>query len=167
MKKVILTIGVVVLSISSMQAQDKKAADQLKGNIPLEAKDGAKLAIYVDGKKFDFPIELLDKNKIESVHVVKGEQAIQEYQAKNGVVLITTTLSSNKTTKFDYQEVQKEIDKMPMVILDGETSDHATLRKLSPDAIESIDVVKGEQAMKKYKAANGVVIVKTKKGKKQ
>ena len=39
-----------------MQAQDKKAAGQLKDNIPLEAKDGAKPAIYVDGTLFAFSV---------------------------------------------------------------------------------------------------------------
>ena len=52
-----------------------------------------------------------------------------------------------------------------MVIIDGEKSNQETLKKLSPNDIESINVVKGEQAMKKYKAANGIVIVKTKKEK--
>ncbi|MEM6321991.1 MAG: hypothetical protein AAF960_30305, partial [Bacteroidota bacterium] len=123
--------------------------------------------IYVDGKKFDFPLELLDKDKIESVNVIKGKKAIQEYQAKNGVVLITTKKSSKKMTESDYKEVKDAINKSPKVIIDGKESDRATLEKLSPDDIESINVVKGEQAMKKYNAANGVVIIVTKKGKKE
>ncbi len=166
MKKIILTSCAVLLLISLVHAQDKKEKTQIDGYVHVEVKDGADPDIYVDGKKFDFPMELLDKNKIESVNVLKGEKAIKEYNAKNGVVLITTKKSSDKITKFDYKEVKGKVDKIPMVIIDGEESDQETLSKLSPDDIESINVVKGEQAMKKYKAANGVVIVKTKKEKK-
>ncbi|NJB72329.1 hypothetical protein GGR42_002820 [Saonia flava] len=166
MKKLILTASAVLLSISLIQAQDKKEKDQVKEFIHLEVKDGAQPDIYVDGKKFDFPMELLDADKIESVNVLKGDKAIKEYNAKNGVVLVTTKMSGNKIDKVDYNKVKDTIDKYPMVIIDGEESNQAMLEKLSPDDIESINVVKGEQAMKKYKAANGVVIVKTKKGKK-
>jgi len=167
MKKIILTACVALLSISLIQAQAKKEENQKKESIHFEVKDGAKPDIYVDGKKFDFPVELLDKNRIESVSVLKGEKAIKEYNAKNGVVLISTKKSSKKITKFDYADVKDKIDKIPMVIIDGEESDQETLSKLSPDDIESINVVKGEQAMKKYNAANGVVVVITKKGKKK
>ena len=166
MKNIILTTFAVILSISLIQAQDKKEEDQTKEYIHLQVKDGAKPDIYVDGKKFDFSMELLDPDKIESIIVLKGEKAIKEYNAKNGAVLITTKASANKINEFDYTEVKNKIDKIPMVIIDGKKSDQEMLAKLSPDNIESINVVKGEQAMKKYKAAHGVVIVKTKKGKK-
>ena len=79
------------------------------------------------------------------------------------LVLITTKKTNNKITEFDFNEMD---DEMPMVIIDSEKSDRQALNKLSPNDIESINVVKGEQAMKKYKAANGVIIVITKKGKK-
>ena len=164
MKKILLIACAGLLSISSIHAQDKKEGSQTKESIQVEVKDGVKPDIYVDGKKFDFPLELLDKDKIESVNVIKGEKAIKEYNAKNGVVLITTKKSSNKITKFEYEEAK---DKDPMVIIDGEASDREALSKMSPDDIESINVLKGEQAMKKYKAANGVIIVTTKKGKKK
>lgn len=166
MKKLILTASAVLLSISLIHAQDKKEKNQLKEFIHIEVKDDAKPDIYVDGKKFDFPMELLDVDRIESVSVIKGNKAIKEYNAENGVVLVTTKISGNKLDKFDYNKVKETTDKYPLVIIDGKESNQAMLNKLSPDDIESIDVVKGELAMKKYKAENGVVIVKTKKGKK-
>ncbi len=166
MKNIILTAFAIILSISLIQAQAKKEEDQIKEYIHLEVKDGANPDIYVDGKKFDFPMELLDPDKIESIEVIKGEKAIKEYNAKNGAVLITTKVSKNKINEFDHIEVKKNNGKTPMVIVDGKEYNQATLNKLSPDNIESINVVKGEQAMKKYNAPYGVIIVKTKKGKK-
>ena len=52
--------------------------------------------------------------------------------------------------------------KYPMVIIDGEKSNQEKLTKLSPDDIESLEVVKDEQALKKYNAPNGIIIVTTK-----
>ncbi len=167
MKNLILTACAVLLSISLIQAQDKIIENQANDFLHVKLKDQAKLDIYVDGKKFDFSMELLDKNRIESIEILKGEKAIKEYNAKNGVVLVTTKKSGNKTVNFSFKEVKDEIDKIPMVIIDGEASDQETLNKLSPNDIESIEVIKDEQAMKKYNTANGVVIVKTKKGKKK
>ena len=164
MQKLILIVCVSLLSISLVQAQDKKAGSQKKESIHVEVKEGVQPDIYVDGKKFDFPMELLDKDKIKSINVIKGEKAMKEYNSKNGVILITTKKSGKKVTKLDFK---KETNKIPMVIIDGKKSSRATLDKLSPDDIERIDVVKGEQAMKKYKAPNGVVIIFTKKGKKK
>ena len=166
MKYLILTACAVLLSMSSVHAQDKNK--ELKSDsLHIEIKSDAGPDIYLDGKKFDFPIELLDKEKITSVDVIKGEKAINEYNAKNGVVLITTKMASKVQSKLDYNKIKGDVDKMPMVIIDGVESNQETLKQLSPNDIESINVVKGEQAMKKYNAANGVVIVKTKKGNKK
>lgn len=167
MKKLLLTACAVLLSISLIQAQDKKEGIQIKESIQVEVQDGAMPDIYVDGKKFDFPMELLDKNRIESINIVKGEKALKEYNSKNGVILITTKKSSDKVIKFNFKEGEGEMNKNPMVIIDGVKSNRETLGKLSPDDIEAINVVKGEQAIKKYDAANGVIIVTTKKGKKE
>ena len=109
-------------------------------------------------------MELIDKDKIESINVIKGEKAIAEYNAKNGVVLVTTKKDLDGYKVKIKSKGKKE--KAPLIIVDGEKSDRKALKKLAPDDIESIEVVKDEQAMKKYKAPNGVVIVKTKKGKK-
>ncbi|NAS11157.1 M56 family metallopeptidase [Poritiphilus flavus] len=52
----------------------------------------------------------------------------------------------------------------PLYILDGEEVDEKTFKSLSPDDIESIDVSKGEGALKKYgeRAKYGVVEITTK-----
>ena len=55
--------------------------------------------------------------------------------------------------------------KEPLYILDGKEVDEKTVKKLSADEVESIDVSKGKGAIKKYgdKAKDGVVEITTKK----
>ncbi len=55
--------------------------------------------------------------------------------------------------------------KKPLYILDGKEVDEKTVKSLSPDDVESMDVSKGKGAIKKYgdKAKDGVVEITTKK----
>lgn len=173
MKKLLLTACAVFLVVSIIQAQE---TEEIKGNnqkqekLFVKVKDDAKPDIYVDGKKFDFPLDLLDPKKIESLSVIKDEQAIKEYSAPNGVLLIKTKkkIESNNS-KIKIRGTKSMVsEKAPMIIIDGEViPDKEILEKLSPDDVESIKIVKDEQAMEKYNAPNGVVIVTTKKGKKR
>lgn len=56
-------------------------------------------------------------------------------------------------------------DEKPLLIIDGKESSQKKLEKLDPAEIESINVIKGKETIKKYgkKAKDGVVLVKTKK----
>ena len=162
MKKIAFTIALVLFTISLTQAQKK---EEKKEKIYVKLKDGVDPIIYVDGKKFDFPMELIDQRKIASVFVVKGKEAIKKYNAPNGVVLIKTK-ASNKT---EISEIKLTDDTKiggkngPVVIIDGKVTDKKTLDKLTPDIIEKMEVIKGEKALKKYNAPNGVIIITTKK----
>ncbi len=170
MKKSFLVPCLMLLLISlahGQETKEKKGEKSKSTELQFELKDAAKPDVYVDGKKFDFPMELIDKSKIESVNVIKGDKAIKEYNAKNGVVLITT---KKNLVEIDESKVHLndtgDPEKTPKIIIDGKVSDRSAIEKLSPDDIESIEVVKDEQAIKKYDAPNGAVIVKTKKDKK-
>lgn len=54
----------------------------------------------------------------------------------------------------------------PLIIIDGKESSRAEMEKISPDDIESIEVLKGQTAVEKYgeKAGNGVVIINMRNG---
>jgi ribosomal protein S8 len=171
MKKLLLTVCTMLLAVSIIQAQateEKKDVNQKFEKIQFVIKGEAKPDIYVDGKKFDFDLNLLDKDKIESISVIKDEQAIKEYNAPNGVVIIKTK-KKTEISKVKTRAAETIIagDKSPKVIIDGKVSDKETLDKLSPEDIEKISVVKDEQAMEKYNAPYGVIIITTKKGKKR
>ena len=156
MKNILMLTCVLLFSITQTYGQDK---------LKIELKDDPKPDVYIDGKKYDHEIfELLDQDKIESVNVIKGEQAEKEYNAPNGVILIKTKKGSIKIEKDDKIVIKnKDGDKNPIFIIDGKSSNKEVLEKLSPDDIESIEVVKGEKAIEKYNAPNGVIIIKTKK----
>ncbi|NRD23921.1 hypothetical protein HNV10_11745 [Winogradskyella litoriviva] len=170
MKKIILTACAIFLSILLMQAQknnEAKKDSSLVEKLHVKLKDGAKPDIYVDGKKFDFSIDLLDEDKIESVFVIKGEKAITEYNSPNGVILITTkkNVDAEKSTE-KTSEISITDEKSPLVIIDGKITNKGSLKNLSPDDIEKIEVFKDEKAIKKYNAPNGAIIITTKKKKK-
>lgn len=195
MKNLLLIVCAMLLTVSIIQAQEtevkkdenlkqEKLYFKVKGN---GVKGNAKPDIYVDGKKFDFAIELLNQDKIESVSVIKDERAIKEYNAPNGVVLIKTKkkMDSDKTKIIvtGYATGSEKTDsgiskviirgnsnlngKIPVIIIDGKVSGKESLEKLTPDEIDNIEIVKGEKAIKKYNAPNGAVIITTNKGKKK
>lgn len=176
MKKVMLTVCAILLSVALVQAQDSEKKDKntsKKEKIHIEIKDDQHPDIYVDGKKYDFSLDLLDPDQIESVTVVKGDKAMREYKSKNGVVLVKTKQNKFKEEIIDVDKVKtkikikskKEGKQSPVIIINGKVSTREVLEKLNPDEIETIDVYKGEKAIEKYEAPNGAVVVKTKKKK--
>ena len=168
MKKLLFITIVLLFSISLINAQEtesKKKVKELKEKLYVKLKDGAKPDVYVDGKKFDFPIELIDQNKIKAVFAIKGDQAKKEYNSLNGVILITTKTAE----KSDVSEIRirnndfAKGEKRPMIIINGIVSNKKDLDELKPDQIEKMEVLKGEKALEKYKSPNGVIIITTKK----
>jgi hypothetical protein len=109
-------------------------------------------------------MELIDQNKIKAVFVIKGDQAKEEYNSLNGVILITT----KTTEKSDVSEIRIRNNdfakgkKRPMVIINGIVSNKKNLDELKPDQIEKMEVLKGEKAIEKYKSSYGVIIITTK-----
>lgn len=171
MKYLILVTCALFLSIFTIQAQESQDLKENKSKqekLRIELKDGVKPEVYVDGVKFNFPIDLLDVDKIESVNVLKDDRAIKEYNAKNGVVLITT--KKNAIPSESSETMIKDVEApqtTPVIIINGKKTEQKSLKKLDPDDIESIKVLKDEAALKKYNTTIGVILVTTKKGNKK
>ncbi|MFT4566752.1 MAG: hypothetical protein ACI9FN_001713 [Saprospiraceae bacterium] len=177
MKKYLISLMLIVLYISSSIAQQKEEIQirvrEDESPISFRLKNDAKPDVYIDGKKYDAAIiNLLDQNQIATMNVIKGEEAIKKYNAPNGVIIIVSKKNSAaENLSFTIDEGNTTIDlqnsadnsKKPLLIVDGKTWDHDSLKELDPNDIETIDVIKGEKAYKLYKAKNGVIIVKTKK----
>jgi len=180
MIKFTTTIYVLLLLANVSTAQENKVKVEKKqvnktveykfkkGRYPLDSL--AKPKIYVDGKHFDFDISLIDQNQIESLSIVKGLEAKEKYNAPHGVYLIRT----KQEAFIDTSEIRVRIQKsksneenQPLFIIDGKVVKNPNLvKQLSPDDIESIEVLKDEKAKTFYNAENGVIIIKTKKGEK-
>lgn len=165
MKTLLFTTIAVFISISVIQAQKiEKNKEQTIEKVYVKLKEGVKPDVYVDGKKFDFPMELIDQSKITSIFIVKGDKAIKKYNAPNGVVLIKTKITKTldaSEIKISNNDILTSKNK-PKIIIDGKIADKKNLDKLKPEQIEKMEVVKGKEAIKKYNAPNGVIIITTK-----
>ncbi|WP_179009356.1 hypothetical protein [Winogradskyella forsetii] len=155
MKKIAFTLTFLALCSFSIFAQQQNKTD-----LQIKIKEDKKPLIFVDGKKFDFSMDLIDQSKIESVNVIKGEKAKASYGTSNGVVLITTKLNDKNLSETNEKS---ENPKKPVIIIDGKIADHSALDMLEPEQIEKVEVLKGEKAIEKYNSPNGVVIITTKK----
>lgn len=158
----------------------KQSIDSIKGTKTMifktvADKDSTKTTVRVtvqDFKNSDVqPLYILDgkvisseelKNvnplEIESMNVYKDEKAIQlcGEKGKNGVIDITT------------KKMKKELDEKAekaIYIIDGVNSDKKVADNLNPENIITVDVLKGDNAVKLYgdRAKNGVVIINTKR----
>ena len=164
MKKILLTAIIMLFTVSTIQSQKKETK---KENLLVKLQEGVKPLIYVDGRVFDFPMELIDQSKIASVMVVKKQDAIKKYNAPNGVILIQT----KEAASFNFSDTKLKGDQKigrkngPKVIIDGKISNKKALDKLKPNEIEKMKIIKGKEAVKKYNASNGVILITTKKKK--
>ncbi|WP_422106539.1 hypothetical protein [Winogradskyella sp.] len=157
MKKIAFALTLIALVISFSIFAQKNNTTTLR----VEVKEDKKPLIYVNGKKFDFSMDILDQSKIESVNVLKGDEAKALYNTSNGVILITT--KANNKMSFSVKEEKNKNLKKPVVIIDGKISDRGELDKLEGEQIEKMEVLKGEKAIEKYNAPNGVIVITTKK----
>jgi len=164
MKNILAVTCIILSSAFHVIAQHVIAQDELK----VELKDAPRPDIYIDGVKYSYDIfDLLDQSKIESVEVVKGEGAVRDYDAPNGVILIKTKKAAKQPVTITERGIEMAAgDNDPVLIIDGKVANRDKLAKLSPEDIETIEVVKGQKAIDEYQAPNGVVIIKTRKAKK-
>ena len=150
-----------IIGFKSIELKKKDEQDILNA-------DPKNTPLYViDGKETDAAaMKNFDQKLITTVDVIKGQKAIDTYgdKAKNGVVKISTTKSGNGGS------VEKIIIKTtkpgnPLIYVDGKPVTRLEMDQLKPNDIESVNVLKGESAIKKYgsKGSEGVIEIKMKK----
>ena len=164
MKTILITTAYILLSFSIIQGQEKDKNKELIESIKFKFKEGTKPTVFVDGKRFEFNLDIIDKDQIKAVSVVKGEMAVKKYNSPNGVILITTK-EKEKNEKEDSEVFLNSKNRIPLVIIDGEVSDQKTLQNLNTNDIEKIKILKGEKALKEYNFKNSVILVTLKKKK--
>ena len=113
----------------------------------------------IDGKKVsERDFKEIDPSLIERISTIKGDNSkVYGNKAKNGVIEVQ--LKSNTT-----KEHTIKLKGSALYIVDEKETDYDEFVNISPDAIYSINVLKGEDQTKKYgeKGKNGVVEITTK-----
>jgi TonB family protein len=76
------------------------------------------------------------------------------------------TVMNGITVSYPGEKENNEIKPYPYVLVDGVPTDEKTFKAIDPDRIESVSVLKGEQATTGYgdKGKNGVILIVMKKG---
>ena len=170
MKKYILTLCSIAFICTLGYTQNDKP--EKKDPLDIKMHEESKADVYIDGIKYDPAVlDLIDTDKIATINVIKGEKALEVYNAPNGVIVIVSKENQDSEIEISGEtkikiksgkNKDKDKDKQPLIIIDGKVSSKKILKKLSPDSIESINVIKGEKALEKYDAPHGVIEVTTK-----
>ncbi|MBX2967593.1 MAG: TonB-dependent receptor plug domain-containing protein [Cyclobacteriaceae bacterium] len=119
-------------------------------------------------------LSYIKPNDIESIEVIKNQQAIDRYgeAGKNGVVVVT--LKNFKKPKATEEPVDQNSSiflrkystgAQPLYVLDGKIIQQEDVEKIDPKNIESIEVLKDEKATNQYgdEGKNGVIVITSKK----
>ncbi|KAA1245798.1 M56 family metallopeptidase [Aquimarina sp. RZ0] len=101
----------------------------------------------------------IDPDEYENKIVIRGSKD----KNKGSNIFIH---SNDSATIFDFDE---DFDKEPLFFIDGKKASKKEVKKLKSHHIQSIDVSKGKNSIKKYgkKAKDGVINIKTKKANKK
>jgi TonB-dependent SusC/RagA subfamily outer membrane receptor len=141
MRKLFLLSLVIAICSISLSAQNEKKD-------PL---------IIIDGKITNTDIDEIDPIKIESINVLKDQDAIDSYGVlgKYGVLVVVTK---------DYVKPDATKDQKPeaLILLNGKPYTSG-INSIDPNTIESVNVIKGQGATAVYGEAgeNGVIFVTT------
>jgi len=120
-------------------------------------------ALYlIDGKIVSHDIfKTLNPDHIESVEVIKGEKAEQLYgtKAKNGAVAVTMKSGEDKPDGLTFRVTGLQTEKDILFLIDDKPATMEKVKLLNAADIQSIEVIKGENAINEYgkKAKEGVV----------
>jgi N-acetylmuramoyl-L-alanine amidase len=97
--------------------------------------------------------EELNPKSIESISILKGDKTAKKYgdKGKNGVIEINTKNKAGNVTFIPTDA--KTINGFPsdvLVFINGKESTKEAFKNINPNTIESITVLKGAEAVKKY-----------------
>lgn len=147
-------------------------------SINIKSKDGKQPLLVIDGViSRDKKIDDIDPNTIQSMSVWKDEKAIEKYgeKGRDGVIefILKKAHETDKNSELKvvgYANDQKSTEKSgvkirstgtagtPLIVVDGVISSKK-VEDFDPETIQSINVLKGEMATKKYgeKGKDGVL----------
>jgi TonB-dependent SusC/RagA subfamily outer membrane receptor len=152
----------ILISADTVFFDKKNNSVKLSGNKTVVSGDLSNTLIYIDGK-ISTPEQLntIPPDKISNVTVLKGDKLDDIIDAKGKTAMINVTLKADDLPEVTVQSKQAT----PLYVVDGKVKeDNFNINTISPDIIESVNVLKGNSATLLYgeKGKNGVVEIKTK-----
>ncbi len=147
----------IFITSDTIFADDKNNSLKISGNKTVINGDLSNSLIYIDGK-ISTPAEMnaIPPEKISSVNILKGEKLDDIIDASGKTALISIQLKPNNLPEVVVQSKKP----LPLYVVDGEIKALGyNLASISADNIQSVNVIKGESALKKYGEAgiNGVI----------
>ena len=170
MRKIILLVSLMYLSLFCGTAQKNDNLNINKETITVKTKTEAHPDVYIDGEKYNKHIlDLIDPTKIESVSVIKGKEALKKYNSTEGVIVVCTK-KEEQSVKIENNDstntfrIKGTTEKNPLFLIDGKEADAETIKNYNPKDVKKIQVLKDESATAIYGArgANGVILLTTK-----
>ena len=175
-----LEVGVESANVLKGKAATDKYGEKAKNGaveITLKKPHSAQTVTGVDIKSIDWknpPLLLLDgitiekaeldainPKDIESINVLKSKSGTDLYgeKGKNGVILINLKKNGVQVRLADGSKTEPA-----MYFVDGQEKTSSEVKSIDPNRIESMNVLKGEYAVKKYgeKGREGVIEIKLK-----
>ena len=173
MKKIItLVLLMATYIVSAQQMPNIKCAPARNAQQPLWVVNDV---VLTDEKVSSIVQKSLKSDDIESISVLKGENATAIYgsRAENGAVIVTLKKSNDSSENYKAAGALSVTGVSPntdlLVIVDGKemyaTEATSFMSNISPEKIDSITVLKDPIVLTKYgdKGKNGVLIVTLKK----
>jgi len=163
--------AVLVFKFIGFNDQEVQVGDQTSFKITMKEKVEELEQVVVVGygvqKKSDVTgsVASVSNDKLTKVPVAGIDQALQGMAA--GVNIIPTTGRPGSGVDIQIRGITSVNGTNPLVIIDGVGQSTDALRRLNPEDIESIEVLKDASSAAIYGASggNGVILVSTKKGK--
>lgn len=152
-----------MVNIKIKKEGDKSSIDMTETS----AEELGKALIIVDGVK-GVKLETVNPENIANVSVLKDKSAIEKYgeEGKNGVILITTKASKAEGAegKIVVRGSGESVSDLSKVLVLVDRVKAESVDDIEPEDIESMNVLKGEVAIKEYgeEGKNGVVLITTK-----
>lgn len=135
-------------------------------NEDVEVLDGVVLVGYGTQKKKEITgaVSVLESDVIEKLNPVRVEQALQGQVS--GVAITAASGSPGAGSNIRIRGVSTNGDNRPLILVDGNPI--TDLSAINPNDIKSVNVLKDASAgIYGVRAANGVIIIETKSGKKE
>lgn len=161
--------GTLVFTLTGYEKQEIELKGQLKIDVVLKEVLNENQEVVVVGygsaksKEFTGANSKIKGEDVEKLNITRVDQALQGQVA--GVNISTNSGSPGGSANIRIRGLSTFGDNDPLILVDGIVYDSEGLNALNPSDIKSINVLKDATAgIYGVRAANGVIIVETKKG---